>query len=401
MFERYFVLVLSVLNIQDGPRCRLNARTHFGEPLPVVLRNGRLLEPTDQWGNVDLENGERLTLSCEGAGTIVHPSATRQLATADIVCETGDNFNNNDWLSAPARFSLFRCVFPPAYVSETTNRTCYENHLVVEVGYRIEGTLYPVYESCFNNNTLNVIYSKYTQKPYNAYFQTRVDRPYFIDDGKYANVPVESLFSPGGQKNAVAKLVSSRIDTYITREQFLSRGHLAAKTDFPFAFGQRATFHYVNCAPQWYGFNSGNWNTLEVELRNRVNAAGYETIVYTGTFGVSQLTDIYGKRVDLYLFNDRNNNPVIPIPLYFYKVVYEPATTRGTAFVGINNPYYSPAEAKDLFFCRDVCRGNANFSWLIWRADSSSDGYAFCCTIPDFRNTVEHLPYFEVVGLLT
>ncbi|XP_063538178.1 uncharacterized protein LOC134747488 [Cydia strobilella] len=401
MFHRLYLLVLCIFNASPGQRCVLNSRSHFGEPLPVFLRNGRLLEPDDRYGNVEMNSGDTLTLSCGSSGPISHPNAIRQLRTATITCEAGDNFRNDDWLNAPASFSQFRCQDPPDYNSQRTNQSCFNGHQIYEVGYQIDNQWHPVYQSCFDEDVLRPVYSKYTQKPYNAMFQTRVDRPYFKADGNYRTIPVESLFSPWGQRAAIGNLVGSAIDRYVTRSEEMSRGHLAAKTDFVFAFGERATFHYVNCAPQWKNFNGGNWNTLEVDLRNHVHAAGYNTILYTGTFGVTSLINQYGERVDLYLANDNNNNPIIPVPQYYYKVVYDTDSRKGIAFVGINNPYYTSSEARDLFFCEDLCRGNPEFRWLTWRPDNPSEGYTFCCRVEDFRRTVNHLPEFEVTGLLT
>lgn len=402
-WQKLFTMILCAFNIQQGQRCRLHSRTHFGEPLPVIIRNGRLLEPTDNYGNLDLNYGESLTLSCEGAGNILHPDvkADMRVTTGSISCLGGDNFENDHWLNPPARFTMFRCPLSPNHHSQRTNRTCYDGNPIIEVGYQVENQFYPSYESCFNEGGLNVVYSKYTQKPYNAFFQTKVDRPFFIDNGHYGFMPVDTIFSPRGQKAAVAQLVGPMVDSYINKTELLSRGHLAAKTDFVYAFSERATFHYVNCAPQWTGFNGGNWNTLEVDLRNHIHSAGYETIIYTGTFGVTQLFNQLGRRVDIHLYTDRNNNPVIPVPQYFYKVVYEPFSQRGIAFVGINNPYYSPSEAREMFFCKDVCRGSNAFSWLSWHPDNPGEGYTFCCSIPEFRVTVPHLPPFEVKSLLT
>nr|AKB95586.1 DNA/RNA non-specific endonuclease [Chilo suppressalis] len=400
MFQRLFTMILCVFNVQNSERCRLNTRIHFGEPLPVTLRDDRILEPTDENGNIDLQHGDTLTLSCEDAGYLVHPEMRSQIPTLTVTCLGGENFGNDEFLNAPSQFSYFRCPYPKNHCSQRTNRTCFEGNPIIEVGYRIQNQFYPIYESCFDEANLHPVYSKYTQKPYNAYYQTRVDRPFFLDDGNYRDIPVTSLFSPWNQKAAVAKLVGPMIETYITKIELLSRGHLAAKTDFVFAFTERASFHYVNCAPQWYGFNGGNWNTLEVDLRDHVHAAGYDTVIYTGIYGVTQLTNHFGNRVDIYLATDENNNPVIPVPQYFYKVVYEPSTKRGIAFVGINNPYYTPAEARAMFFCKDICRGNTAFSWLSWDPDDPSEGYTFCCSIPDFRFTVNHLPQLEVRDIL-
>ncbi|XP_053605913.1 uncharacterized protein LOC128672645 [Plodia interpunctella] len=402
MFQRLYLLYLLIFNVEEVQRCRLNSRNHFGEPLPVIIKDGKLLEPTDRYGNVDLTRGENLTLSCEGSGHLYHPSMNHEEITATITCDTGEYFTNNAWLNGSAGFTSFRCSYPPPHVSERTNRTCFQDNRIYEVGYRIQNEWYPIYESCFDENRLNAIYSKYTQKPYNANYQTRVERPYFIDDNNiYRSVGVESLFSPKGQKNGVANLVGSRVNSYFVGDQLLSRGHLAAKTDFVYAFGERATFHYVNCAPQWTGFNGGNWNTLEVDLRNHVNYANYYTIIYTGTYGVSSLMNDQYQRVHLYLTEDYNNNQVVPVPEYFYKVVYEPSTQKGIAFIGINNPYYSVNEAVDMFFCPDLCRGGLDLSWLSWHPNNPSEGFTFCCSVPDFRQTVRHLPHFEVTGLLT
>lgn len=359
------------------------------------------MEPTGVYGNVDMNSGDVITLSCEGVGVINHPLARKDLHTATVSCVEGENFKNEEWLSSPAQFSLFKCSLPPNYSSRRTDRKCYNRNPIYEVGYSVENVFYPVYESCFDEGRLNAVYSKYTQKPYNAFYQTKVDRPFFISNGTYGSIPVEQLFSPPSQKSAVAQLVGTNIDTYVTKSQFLARGHLAAKTDFVFAFGERATFHYVNCAPQWSGFNGGNWNTLEVDLRERIHTAGYSTVIFTGTFGVSQLLSDSGRKVDLYLYKDVNNNPVIPVPQYFYKVVYDPSSKCGVAFVGINNPYYTPTEAQEMFFCEDLCRNNNNFSWLSWVPDSPNEGFTFCCTVPDFRMTVPHLPEFQVDCFLT
>ncbi|XP_068623133.1 uncharacterized protein [Battus philenor] len=399
MLQRLFVTILCALTAPHRQRCILNTRIHFGQPLPVIISDGKLLEPTHSNGNILMEHGHRLTLSCPD-GTITHFNTIRTLNTASVYCIDDDIFQNADWLNAPARFSEFRCNIPPSYISQRTNRTCYGGNAIYEVGYRVEDIFYPVYESCFNELVLKAIYSKYTQKPYNAMYQTKVERPFFIDNNVYRSVPVNSLFSPPGLRSAVARLVGDKVETYINKTEFLSRGHLAAKTDFVFAFGERATFHYVNCAPQWVGFNGGNWNTLEVDLRNHIHDSGYDTVIYTGTFGVSQLLDQYGRWVDMYLYSDDNNNLIIPIPMYYYKVVYEEASKRGIAFVGINNPHYTAERARSLFFCPDKCRGNSDFLWLTWHPDDASEGYTFCCTVNDFRYTVSHLPNFEVTGLL-
>ncbi|VVD02168.1 unnamed protein product [Leptidea sinapis] len=311
MYHKIYLLILCAINSHHAPTCRLNTRQHFGEPLPIILRDGRIVEPDNKYGDINLNDGDLLTISCEGSGYIQHPNVRENVVTGMISCAGGDNFINDRWLVAPSAFTMFRCPIPPDHNSRVTNRTCYEGHPIIEVGYNVQNEFYPVYESCFDNRRFNPIYSKYTQKSYNAMFQTRVERPFFKDNSHYINIQVNSLFSPGGLRSAVERSIGSQVDTFVTKNQMLSRGHLAAKTDFVFAFTERATFHYVNCAPQWTGFNGGNWNTLEVDLRNHIHSADYNTIIYTGTYGVTALQNQLGTSVDLYLSTDHNNNRII------------------------------------------------------------------------------------------
>lgn len=75
---------------------------------------------------------------------------------------------------------------------------------------------------------------------------------------------INTVYTQVAQKAMIATFVGeANADRYVTSSQFLARGHLAAKTDFIFATGQRLTFYFVNAAPQWQPFNAGNWNWLE------------------------------------------------------------------------------------------------------------------------------------------
>lgn len=83
------------------------------------------------------------------------------------------------------------------------------------------------------------------------------------------------------------------------------------------------------------------------------------------------------------------------------QVVYDESRGLGTAFVSINNPYYTAEEVRALTFCTDRCRNNPDFDWLSWKPDDIEIGYSFCCEVDDFRRTVPHLPEFNVTGLFS
>ncbi|KAI8440317.1 hypothetical protein MSG28_001663 [Choristoneura fumiferana] len=253
-------------------------------------------------------------------------------------------------------------------------------HRLPRVGFDVAGVFYPLYWSCFDQNRLEVLYVTYEQRPPSAVHQTGVTRPDWSAGSFFPGVTggVNSRYTQVNQKITIANIIGqAQADRYITSTQFLSRGHLAAMTDFVFATGQRATFFFINCAPQWQPFNAGNWNWLEQDLRGIIGSTGHATKVFTGTFGVSQLRDANGVLQDIYLYRDTNNNPQLPVPLYYYK------------------------EVRALTFCTDRCRNNPDFNWMRWKPDDIETGYSFCCEVGDFRRTVPHLPEFNVTGLFS
>jgi endonuclease G len=94
------------------------------------------------------------------------------------------------------------------------------------------------------------------------------------------------------------------------------RGHLAPDADFKFdAEAERSTMVYTNCAPQVSAFNEHLWANVEKSVRRLAEKVG-KVKVYTGC--------IYGK--------EKLNG--IPIPLYYWKVVFFNNTSE--AFLGLN-----------------------------------------------------------------
>ncbi|XP_047989807.1 uncharacterized protein LOC125229074 [Leguminivora glycinivorella] len=383
--------------------CTLRVNGDLGQPQPVYLRGGNYLAADGNSGQIRLSSGEQVTIACTGSGrTIQHPNlATSGLQTATARCTSGSQVSGT-WLSGNSAFDGLTCSGHAVHEAIGTSSRCYNNNLLIQVGFVVDGWLYPLYVSCFDQNRLEVLYVVYEQTPANAVHQTGVVRPSWLAGSWFPGVTVNTAYTQVQQKLAIANAVGqAQADKYVTSTQFLARGHLAAKSDYVLATGQRATFWFINAAPQWQPFNVGNWNSLEQNARARIGAAGYHTVIYTGTFGVTQLRDGNNVLQDIYLHRDANNNPQLPVPLYYYKVIYDESRRLGTAFVSINNPWYTEAEAHALTFCTDRCRNNAAFSWLGWQPDRVDIGYSFCCDVNDFRRTVPHLPAFTVNGLLT
>ncbi|KAG7305564.1 hypothetical protein JYU34_009647 [Plutella xylostella] len=414
-FEDYLDQYLALQQMKQANNVSEYLRTHsgcnfrvngdLGQPQPVYLRGARYLSAADNSGVIHLDAGEKIRVVCVGNNRHIAHAALLDMDSVvedgKATCVNGNIVYGSGWMNDETPFGELVCSGHSVSTAEYTGERCYNNNQVIRVGHVVDGVFHPWYWSCFDQERLEVLYVWYEQNPDNAVHQTSVSRPGWNAGTFYPGVAINTQYTQVQQKIEIASYVGEELaDKYVTARQYLARGHLSAKTDFVFATGQRSTFFFINAAPQWQPFNAGNWNWLEQNLRARIGVARYRTMVYTGTFGVSQLRDQAGRLVDIYLHRDANNNPQVPVPLYFYKVVYDESRQLGTAFVSINNPYYTEEEVKALTFCTDRCRNNPDFAWIGWQVDRIDLGYSFCCDVDDFRRTIPHLPAFTVNGLL-
>lgn len=87
----------------------------------------------------------------------------------------------------------------------------------------------------------------------------------------------------------------------------------------------------------------------------------------------------------------------MPVPRMFWKVLYDPTTKAGVAFVGLNNPYQDAATIPADVLCKDIC---SQIPWLSWNQKDIKKGYSYCCEVNDFRAAFPDLPSFTVSSLL-
>jgi DNA/RNA endonuclease G (NUC1) len=176
-------------------------------------------------------------------------------------------------------------------------------------------------------------------------------------------------------------------------ENFLSKGHLVAKADFFYSTGRIATFYYANSLPQWQTLNSGNWNTLEENVRKFVSRHDRNMVVYTGGSFKSTLPNIKNVQTNLTL----TTKGQMPVPRMFWKILYDPTTQAGIAFIGLNNPYQTAAEATADVRCKDI---SSTVSWLTWQRTKLVRGYSYTCEVNDFRANFPDIPDFKVKSIL-
>uniref|UniRef100_A0A2H1WIS3 SFRICE_021734 n=1 Tax=Spodoptera frugiperda TaxID=7108 RepID=A0A2H1WIS3_SPOFR len=148
------------------------------------------------------------------------------------------------------------------------------------VGYQVKSTFHPIYEACFDKNLVRTHYVQHRITPNSVFRQNGLKRPQFTEGTLFGKIRMNEVYKMNSQVKTLDAILGPKMgDHYLSKIQFLSRGHLAANADYATSALIRATFHYVNTAPQWMRGNAGDWAALEEVSANnlyttRVTSAG-------------------------------------------------------------------------------------------------------------------------------
>ncbi|CAB3365389.1 Hypothetical predicted protein [Cloeon dipterum] len=382
-------------NYSSGQACAINLKKDFPRNQPLVLStSGRLVMP-DTKGTLQLQPGQVIILSCPGKENKLAKLGTKESA---VSCGSGSELNVSPDKRLPMKeLDCTSLIQHSARKNEGEKCEVPGNYQVIDIGFDLpNGTLIPVLKTCFDPKNEDAIYAKFTMTPSIGGAQSGEQRPQFVEGPFYPNLNVNSKYVKEGQRATLAHILGSEelANKYIGEgDYYLARGHLAARADFVYSSHQRATFWYVNVAPQWQTFNGGNWNTLEDNVRKFASrSGGHELVVYTGTHGIATLPDAQGKEQPLYLSVD-GSAAKLKVPAIFWKVVLEPSTGKGVAFVGVNNPYKEELET----VCEDICD---QIDWLTWQPKKQKLGFGYCCAVTDLSRAVPNVPKLKITGLL-
>ncbi|XP_028162324.1 uncharacterized protein LOC114354246 isoform X2 [Ostrinia furnacalis] len=327
------LLAISVADVRG--ECKLSLQDDFKKPAPVYIKDGVFLAPNPA-GDIRLRKSETLAVACPGnKRRVVLGNVTISLDVVEASCVSNTTFRVGQWLGP---FKSITCNVQPWFSTQEVKGGCGRGNQLHRVGYQIESVFFSVYEACFDPSLVRTVYVRHELTPASVFFQKGQQRPQFTEGTLFGKVRMSKLYSMKNQKERVQELVGDVADQYITKKEFLSRGHLAARADFSLRACQVATFHYVNTAPQWQRGNAGDWAALE-------------------------------------------------------ELVFDPLTRKAVVFVSINSPFYNSTITDQLTFCEDVCE-RKEYSWLTWRDDGTT---SFCCNYNDAK--VFHLPKLPVSGL--
>ncbi|XP_066150166.1 uncharacterized protein [Euwallacea fornicatus] len=383
-FIKFTVLfTLCLFPVIVSPECRIDPLKIKPTPLIIDSQN-EVLYPDSQSSGISLFTGEKITIACPGSQLLEQSILLAEHITATCV--------ENNLLSSAGRklnFYSLRCQRIPQNTIRFTRNVCAEGGKEIEIGYLISEnqTFVRQIRVCFDDISLTPLYSQYVLTSKINYRHSRVPRIFFNEDGFYS-MDLVALYSRNVERRTINTLLGldSTFDTYIKGhgdDRFINRGHLAAQGDFVYDFQQLATFHYVNSAPQWASINGGNWNELEISLRQLANSSNTDFDVYTGVYGVSTLRHSKtNEKTNLYLHTANNRN-LMPIPQLFWKLIQSRTDGRSIVIVSINN-VYEVDNFRD-FVCKDV---SDNVSWFNEKLRRQKRnrvlGYMYACSVTEF-----------------
>lgn len=345
--------------------------------------------PFSDTGDMQIDGGKTLQMFCPGQ----FKSFATTLITA--TCVSGTTFKVDGTSYA---FSDLVCKSWPSFVAKKTGSTC-NGGILIKVGFEVTSSRFvEQMQVCFNEQEEVTRYVRHTLEPGSNYYQTGVDRITFQTAGFFDGKNVDKLYTQVTQQetinNELGGVAAQYFDT--SKNVYLARGHMGAKADFVYGTQQRATFLFINAAPQWQVFNAGNWARVEDGLRAWVSKNKINVNCYTGVYGVTTLPNKSGVQTPLYLAKDSNNNGLIPVPKIYFRVVIQPATKKGIVFVGVNNPHLTLDEIKkDYIFCNDV---SDKVTYINWKKTDITAGYSYACEVADFLKTVKNLPALTATG---
>lgn len=356
---------------------RINGDLTHPQPLILIPGTMQFKYPQTRNGIISVSVNEEVELFCS--------------SSVSAKCYGNGQFLINETLQD---FRDYRCNSLPAHIARFTGRLCYDNAIIIEIGFNLgDGRFLSIMEICHDPviETNHYVYHNIT--PVNIAFQRGFPRPAFRPGGFFNGKNVNNLYTQNNQRLVFGQILGSNAlasDLIQTSgNSFLARGHLAAKVDYIFGTQQHGTFYFVNAAPQWQNFNGFNWERVENGVRTMAADRNLYLDIYTGTYGIMTLLDINGIPREMFL-DISGPHGQIPVPKIFYKVVIERTMNRGIVFIGVNNPHATLDEIlASYIFCNDYSN---LINWINWDIHSITRGYMYACDVNEFAQVVKHLP---------
>lgn len=216
------------------------------------------MNPRTGAGIIRLNRNAAVELFCSSGFRGIETTATSLMAT----CLGGRNFRVN---GDEVEFSDIACNRPVEHTARRTERKCPGGE-IAQIGYNVDQRWLNLMDICHDPVMAVTHWVHHAQEPFNRGNQRGYPRIQFIQGDFFDRMQVNSLYTRNRQRRAIGNILRSQqlaLDLVKpTGDLFMSRGHLAARTDFIFGTQQQATFYFLNAAPQWHTFNCKDVNQI-------------------------------------------------------------------------------------------------------------------------------------------
>lgn len=359
-----------------------------------LMKGGqKFLYPNEQNGIISMAQGTEFEIHCSGTENYVQgiPGNSTSFVAKCVNGKTISSPNAN-----VIGIDKIKCSKPVNSVAKRIPaKKCNHNrNNIIEIGFEAGRNWLRLIEVCHDSNKFETLWVHFEMNPLNDAAQ-KVVRPRnsserstdFIQDDFYPGVNVDSVYSKEGSEKGLRRILGAQIGALLANnggKNTITRGHLAAASDFVYSRQQMATFHFLNCAPQWQTFNNGNWNLIEKAIKamiNRINEPN--TQIYTGTHGI-----LTRANSELYLAESVSRGviqPRIPIPKLFYKIVIMPVLRKGVVFVGVNDHQAQETQLNGEYrLCENVINRVRYVSAIRANLTQINNGFIYACEVDSF-----------------
>ncbi|XP_037298883.1 uncharacterized protein LOC119190654 [Manduca sexta] len=376
--------------------CVLDFQNDFdtSNPLPIILRDNKLLNPDPNTCSVVLPEGSKILIGCPGDTNSImymqpHGRIDTGLKQLEASCNGGSNFISGNSLLDSFALKEISCKEQPKVTVRKTTKCGKDNqHQTYQCGYTIGNVFVWAFESCYDERLYIPSHVKYEIRPHTCTPAPTAPSGNILTgllEGLLGIVLyiLSALFnvltSLVAQKARFIELFGTELADVYLRDDNLEPCYLANPFYFATVAEQSVTTHYVNLAPQWKSVTE-SLESLQQGVQNYVNQGQNSLTVYSGTIGVLTLPASLGSSRALYLVTFLGSN-VCPVPQYFYKVVI---TDNGPLVFLISNSI--AAVPSGVPFCTDL--GSDAHSGISWNRKRSID---LCCPLEEFLKQANYL----------
>ncbi|VEN58368.1 unnamed protein product [Callosobruchus maculatus] len=353
-------------------------------PHMTYYKNGKYQQVLPSSGTISIDEGGSIILTCSGCSARNYLKFAESESSATVTCRHSSLYYKGIRLDFNRDVKCKKLICNAV----TTSGQCGGSGSQYQIGYDVynEADMLTDVVSCYDHSSWIPLYASHVIHGRNLEGSRQIPRPEFkkekLDNGKL----VSDVFQQRNQTEIFKHLTGT--DKYITRSNYLEKGHLAPQGDFVYPTSQVSSYFYINVVPQWKSINNGNWKSVEYDVRQFANRSLNDVLVYTGSYDVLNLD-----RKPIHLVQDR----YLPVPKYIWKIVYAtlaPGKYGAIVLIVLNNPYANQAEP----LCRSIC---GPYGWNKADRSSFSKGHVHCCDYREFRLKVPFVPQLEVTEVLS